>query len=463
MVDDFLDYCHHADRGKVPLKDYRQKKWTWPLGLIQATDFQRSEAEVLSALFHPVSGADRAPMEDGAQRMGEEFRDLLAALEQEGMETAELGDLLRGWEQLLHRAVKAEVELELARNNPLSVAEPYVSRGQEDFRLRIRRELQEAAAHLDDPVSRLAYFGQHAKTFRFASRLFPAEQLQQVAGVYAFCRFTDDLVDEADDQDREKLNLLLQEWLAMAREAFHGEATGVSLLDEVMGEMRASGVPFHYAEELVRGVEMDLRNVSYRTMNDLQIYSYRVASVVGGWLTQLFRVQDPWTLERAYDLGHAMQLTNILRDVGEDLRRGRLYLPQDLMESFGVDRALLEAKAANGSPAFPGYRSLLEALMAEAEAKYDRAFEAIPALPLFFRGPVAVAASVYRGIHREIRKNGYDNLNRRARTSLLRKVVLGVSGLWKLRRTPVPELETRKLSSPRIPGFGREKGQEVAA
>jgi phytoene synthase len=150
-----------------------------------------------------------------------------------------------------------------------------------------------------------------------------------------------------------------------------------------------------------------------------------------------------------------MQLTNILRDVGEDLRAGRLYLPLDRLDRHGVDRDLLEAKAREGSPMFPGYRRLLEELMAQADADYDAAFQAIPALPGFFQRPVAVAARAYQGIHQEIRKNGYDNLTRRASTSPLRKAWLAIGALLQLsllkrnrgrrragqRETPLPPLK----------------------
>jgi phytoene synthase len=103
------------------------------------------------------------------------------------------------------------------------------------------------------------------------------------------------------------------------------------------------------------------------------------------------------------------------------------------MDRHGIDVEFLNAKRENGSPIFPGYKELLENLMADADADYERAFESIPALPRFFQGPVAVAASVYRGIHDEIRKNDYDNLTRRASTSLPRKVLLAWKGLRTLR------------------------------
>jgi phytoene synthase len=439
--------------------------------LIEVQDFDLSEREVLDRLFTPTTASGRSPMEEGAGRMQREFQLLLQDLAAEGFETEELGDLLASWKRLLHGAAEREVE---ARRTPsrsmgagegvatstISVATgPRPSTGSA-----LHWDLKAAAAPLETTEGRLAYFGHHAKSFRFASRLFPRDELERVAGVYAFCRFTDDLVDEVAEEDADLAAARLATWLELAGRAYENEATGIVLLDQVMGEMRKSRVPFHYAEELVEGMRMDLEITSYPTLEDLRVYSYRVASVVGGWLTELFGVHDPWVLERAYALGHAMQLTNILRDVGEDLSRGRVYLPQDLMEKHGVDLELLESGAQrNGSLAIPGYRDLLETLMAEAEADYAKAFEAIPSLPPFFQGPVAVAASVYRGIHREIRRNGYDNLNRRARTSLFRKINLGAAGFLALRRASSRSAPISPESNPSLGTFRDEEGREAVS
>jgi phytoene synthase len=250
----------------------------------------------------------------------------------------------------------------------------------------------------------------------------------------------------------------------MAREAYEDPGDVCPLLDDVMGDMRRSDVPFHYVQDLIEGVRMDLTPPTYRTLEDLRGYSYRVASVVGGWLTELFGIRDPWVLERAYALGHAMQLTNILRDVGEDLRAGRLYLPSDLMRAHGVDRALLESLEGSRRRAPSGYRSLLEELMEEADAQYARAFQAIPALPRFFQGPVAVAAGVYQGIHREIRRNGYDNLNRRAHTSLPRKMVLAGKALFRLRRRgPAFHVREKEMEAGQATPGRPDEGQEAVA
>jgi 15-cis-phytoene synthase len=234
-------------------------------------------------------------------------------------------------------------------------------------------------------------------------------------------------VDEADLPPRE-LEARLDAWLNLSRRAYDGEPTGNVMADRVMGEMRAAGVPFGYAAELIEGMRMDVRGTGYGTLAELRIYTYRVASVVGLWVTELFGIRDPWMLDRAASLGHAMQLTNILRDVGEDLRRGRLYLPTTWLAGHGLDRRDLEGMMHSGRIESE-YQHLVERLLRVAEDEYELASPAIDRLPAFYRRPVAVAAHVYRGIHASLRRNGYDNLNRRAHTSLADKFRLGVAAL----------------------------------
>jgi hypothetical protein len=150
-------------------------------------------------------------------------------------------------------------------------------------------------------------------------------------------------------------------------------------------------------------------------------------------MTELFGITDPRMLDRAASLGHAMQLTNILRDVGEDLEAGRLYLPTSWLAAHGLDRRDLERMAETGR-IDPRYEEMIERLVRVADAEYDHAAAAIERLPNFYRRPVAVAADVYRGIHDAIRANGYDNLTRRAYTSTLDKLKLGAGALWSRRK-----------------------------
>ncbi|HEU4990110.1 MAG: phytoene/squalene synthase family protein [Gemmatimonadota bacterium] len=279
------------------------------------------------------------------------------------------------------------------------------------------------------PREWMAYFAHHSRSFRFAARFMPAPQRDQLARVYAYCRYTDDLVDRAADPSRAAIEARLATWLRLSQRAYAGERTEVALLDRVMPEMAESRVPFAYARELVAGMDMDLHHRPYADLRALRVYTYRVAGVIGLWLTELYGVHDQRVLHHAAALGHALQLTNILRDVGEDWARGRVYLPMDLLQAHGFEPSDLGAMRAGLMPIDRRWASLMEELMAVAESDYRDAFAALPALPPFFARPVAVAAQVYRGIHDEIRRAGYDTLRRRAHTSIGRKLWLAARGL----------------------------------
>src|SRR5690606_2372054 len=173
------------------------------------------------------------------------------------------------------------------------------------------------------------------------------------ADVYAFCRFTDDLVDGDTRTPPAELRAHLGDWKRLAEQAHAGVPSGIPLLDKPLMEMGRRGIPFAYAAELIAGMEMDLREEGegrregaggaltrrYEDLAALDLYGYRVASVVGLWLTRLVGVLDEQVLARAAEMGQAMQLTNILRDVGEDWRNGRLYLPLDVLARHGITEA----------------------------------------------------------------------------------------------------------------------------
>jgi phytoene synthase len=428
MVDDAVDYCPSASVGKPALQDYEHRKYTFVLEAAGLTGFVLEADEVVARLFDPARG-------DGAARV-------LAALESEERAARSgfpdddglLGALLSGWVSMARGAIERQREAEVARRSehrPSSAS--------------VEAEVVEQALAVGGPEAWGAYFGKHSKSFRFASRLFPAESRRQIEGVYAFCRFTDDLVDEADvapPHARARLDV----WRQIVESAYRGESTGVPLADQVMGEARSREVPFHYPEELLAGVAMDLEPICFQRLSDLEVYTYRVASVVGGWITELFGVRDPEVLSRAYAMGHAMQITNILRDVGEDWRNDRLYLPRDLMESYGVELGMVDRVAAGQGPVPAAYADLMEVLMEVAETHYRNAFAALPSLPRFYARPVAVAARVYEGIHDEIRRNRYDNGTRRAYTRVRTKLRLGWRGLRDLRRATLSRSHPAGLS-----------------
>jgi 15-cis-phytoene synthase len=284
-----------------------------------------------------------------------------------------------------------------------------------------------AVAELSAPDS---YMARNSRSFYFAAAFMRRAEREQTARVYAWCRFIDDLADNTDDPAEAEARLDM--WLECSRAAYDGQPSGIPLIDRVMGEMAERGVPFTYASHLAHGVRSDLRFVACRDLDELLVYAYRVAGVVGQWLSELNGVRDPWMLDRAAALGEAMQLTNIVRDVGEDWDNGRLYIPRSLLERHDLSASDIGALRQGLRPLDDNYRNLLEELMSVATREYAAAREAIPHLPAGFRGAVAVAAAVYEGIHDAVRRNDYDNLRRRAVTTTTRKVLRAAGALWSL-------------------------------
>jgi phytoene synthase len=286
-----------------------------------------------------------------------------------------------------------------------------------------------ALAGLANPES---YLATHSRSFRFAASMMARQDRARVARVYAWCRYTDNLVD--GDVSAELAECRLDAWLELSRQAYDGRDCGVDLVNRVMGEMADRDIPFAYPRDLVRAMRSDLHFATPVDTDALRVYTYRAAGVVGRWLTELHGVHDSWMLDRATALGQAMQLTNILRDVGEDLERGRMYLPLTELAHHGLTVRDIQSLQAGTRRVDARYRALMEELMDIADADYASASAAIPRLPAEFRRAAAVASAIYQGIHDAIRRNGYDNLHRRAYTTRSRKVLLAAGAVLAIAR-----------------------------
>jgi len=233
---------------------------------------------------------------------------------------------------------------------------------------------------------------------------------------------TDDIVDEPglENDTRERL---IDEWTSLILKSYKGEASGIDWLDALMRDLVTHGLPFSIIQELMDGVQSDLKRNRFESEAELVRYSYQVASTVGIMMCYLFDETDEWVLERAAALGLGMQLTNIYRDVGTDLRLGRVYLPNDWFVQFGADSAELES-FQSGDVLPQSYVNMIKHLEHVASQEYAKAWEAIPSLSWRFGPSVAAAATVYKAIHKRIHKNGYDNLTKRAFTTPSQKMVL---------------------------------------
>lgn len=478
-LDDLLDYCSHADVGKPPLQDYYQQKPTWPWIYDPKQSWERPLEEMKESHF-----ASSSAEESFARKLYRHFAEYGSVLRDDlsghlGDMSEPLETILLRWEQKADEAIAREerclsdqeesealplsqdiipvttTPITLEKNPEASAAERQVAIVHATATIkrdaaRLRELLGEEG--LLEPSHWQAYFQENSRSFSFAARWFPPSQRRQIAGVYAYCRCSDELADGFGDlATNERLGLIAQ-WRQLTSAAYEGKSTDMAILDRVIGDMAAAEVPLRYPLDLLEGMCMDLRGDEYPDLPSLLHYCYCVASTVGLWLTELFGKRDPWILSRADALGKAMQLTNILRDVGEDLERDRIYLPQERMQAFGIEPSTLLAMKQRTLPILGNYRAMIEELMAISEHLYDGAFEAIPSLPGFFRRPVAVAATVYRGIHREIRNNGYDNLSRRAYTSTWRKLFLALVGLRRLWRTSNKQIQRELLTLDAFPG-----------
>ncbi len=278
----------------------------------------------------------------------------------------------------------------------------------------------QAVAHCRD-VTR-----DHSKTFYLGSRLFPVRQRQAVWAVYAACRSGDDIADETLAGNAATA---LDGWWGRVQQAFAGRP-GPDPVDTALAwAARTYPIPLSAFEELHEGLRMDLNDHVYRDMDDLTLYCRRVAGVIGFMIAPVSGYHGgEQTLHHALMLGQAMQLTNILRDVGEDLTRGRVYLPQSLLDEYGVSRATLERGQVT-----PEYRALMAHLCALARDWYAEGRAGIPCLHGSARLAVATAARAYEGILDDLERAGYDNFRRRAYVSGTRKLLMLPRAWWELR------------------------------
>ena len=429
MMDDFLDYCPAAQTGKPPLGDYTQGRWTWPLDHLPKAQLGLPADEVL-ARFH---ACDRhADASSVITLAAERLRARIVTVAKKSAlgvpGSALLTEMLDGWSTTVTDAVARE----------------QVARAEAARRILVAR-----FADLDTHSGEMGYLAHHSRSFRFASRLLPREIGQKIARVYAFCRFTDDLADQSASGGASKSELI-DEWVTIAVLSYSGTPAGLPLLDRTMREMREAGVPFNHVADLCRGMRMDIDGTSYATLGELRLYTYRAAGVVGLWIAQLAGVRDVTALANAERMGHAMQLTNILRDVGEDWRNGRLYIPLDVLARYDLDPQHIGDMVNGTRPVSEAYRAMMRELVALAQADYRAAFAWLPSLPQALQPGMAVAAEVYEAIHDALRRNDYDNIHNRAVTSLVRKVGIASHALRSLRQARKRSImmQTESMESP---------------
>lgn len=251
-------------------------------------------------------------------------------------------------------------------------------------------------------------------SFYYSFMFLPPERRQAITALYAFCREVDDVVDECHDLSIAQAKLAW--WRQELGRVYSGTPThpvGFALQD-VVGRY---GMAEEQLEEIIDGMAMDLQQTRYLDFKGLQLYCYRVASVVGLLAAGIFGYQERQTLKYAHDLGIAFQLTNIIRDVGEDARRGRIYLPVDELQRFDVPaKDILEARYTDN------FRALMAFQAERAERFYDQALTQLPAIDRRAQRPGLIMAAIYRTLLAEIAADGFLVLDRRTSLTPLRKV-----------------------------------------
>jgi phytoene synthase len=251
-------------------------------------------------------------------------------------------------------------------------------------------------------------------SFYYSFLFLPPERRRAITALYAFCREVDDVVDECRDPDvaRKKLDW----WREQVRETFTGHPSH-PVGQALQPSLERFNLPQEHFQEVIDGMQMDLDFDAYPTFTELSLYCYRVASVVGLMSAEIFGYQERETTRYAHDLGMAFQLTNILRDVLEDARRGRIYIPLDELEKFGVDPRDLQR---------PQTSERLQALFAfqadRARDYYRRAFAHLHDTDRYAQRSGIIMAAIYRTLLDEIAEDGYRVLEHRIHLTPLRKL-----------------------------------------
>ncbi len=259
----------------------------------------------------------------------------------------------------------------------------------------------------------------HSKTFFLASSLLPPDKRRAARALYAFCRITDDIADA--DQPAEERGERLESWRALVMNTYTNPLTDNPVALAWTDAQHRYNIPQGYAEQLIDGVARDLIQTRYQTFEDLAGYSYGVASTVGLMAMHIIGYESKVAVPYAVRLGVALQLTNILRDVNEDWQSGRVYLPQDELDAFGLSEADIAAGNTDER-----WQKFMTFQIERTHRLYDESWAGIYMLHADGRFAIAAAAELYRAILDDIQDNNSDVFSRRAHV-----------GTWgKLRRLP---------------------------
>lgn len=242
-------------------------------------------------------------------------------------------------------------------------------------------------------------------SFYYSFMFLPRDRRRAITALYAFCREVDDVVDECSDADVARTTL---NWWRNEVEAIYRGVPQHPVGRALKPLVQQFNLPQEHLLEIIDGMEMDLTQHTYQDFKSLQLYCYRVASVVGLLAAEIFGYTDRRTLKYAHDLGIAFQLTNIIRDVGEDARRGRIYLPLDELAQFGVHtRDILDVRETGE------FRKLMAFQVERAQRFYKQALDQLPAADRKAQRTGLIMAAIYRATLDEVVASGCHVLRER--------------------------------------------------
>ncbi|MBX9849540.1 MAG: presqualene diphosphate synthase HpnD [Rhodocyclaceae bacterium] len=251
-------------------------------------------------------------------------------------------------------------------------------------------------------------------SFYYSFLFLEPQRRQAITALYALCREVDDVVDETSDPQVARAKLA---WWRTEVAAMYEGRPSHPVTQSLATSIKHFNLPLEKLLEIIDGMEMDLDQNRYLDFKALHLYCYRVASVVGLLAAEIFGYQNPDTLKYAHDLGLAFQLTNIIRDVGEDARRGRVYLPLDDLKQFDVSVAdILNARHSDK------FVALMRFQADRAEQYYEQALAQLPKIDRKSQRTGLIMAAIYRTLLKEIRNDGFLVLDRRTSLTPLRKL-----------------------------------------
>ncbi len=263
----------------------------------------------------------------------------------------------------------------------------------------------------------------HAKTFYLASMFLHKKQQNPIFAIYALLRTVDDIVDMAEDKLKaglitsNEIAKMLDGWKSRLKDCYAGKVNNDPIMMAWQDTLKSYSIPIELPLDLMDGVAMDIDFKPFETFDELYVYCYKVAAVVGLMTSEIFGYSDKQALEHAIELGIAMQLTNILRDVGEDVDRGRIYLPLEDLRRFNYSREVFMQKKINNN-----FINLMKFQIERARSYYQASEKGIPMLERQSRFAVCISSINYGNILSAIEKNNYDVFSKRAYRSFYQKV-----------------------------------------